>query len=862
MIIEDIIEKHPSYERLLRVISLATHIRTLIIPKIEIKGIPFSLQEKLIAVLEKEFKQNIQYSSRDSMEIRKYFQTTQLIDITQLSRIELIKILTNHDFTKTPKIFDLGQFTTIGDIITFWPIGKEHPIKVSYFGDEYETSYVYDEIYGSKYDISTTTIIGDLATLETKTSKSQLFESMKATETMPLNILFGGDMFDTYESKGQVAFDFNYPQLYFQRFDILEDEIKHKINQGHTIILNTKHTDKVPDSLKKYLLSDLMDLEAGFVSNQGKIMLLTDRELYGTVFLNKETNKLSSDRARKLLSELEGEIEVGDYVVHEDHGIGIYAGLKQEKYEQKVPAGFGKYIVNIIYEDYILIKYAEGDELYVPLSQLNKITKYIGTDSDEPRLTRLGKNEWANFKRKVKESIAIYAKELVADYAQREIATAPVINPEEDEYYKEFVDAFEYSETPDQIRSEKEILKDLSSENPMNRIIVGDVGFGKTEMAMRAAFKVVQTGKQVAVLCPTTVLAAQHEKVFMERFAAFPFKVSSVSRFNTKSHKKIVEELKEGKIDIIIGTHRLLSNDIQFKDLGLVVIDEEQKFGVKQKERLKKLKYGVHVLAMSATPIPRTLSMALSSIWDISLIQTPPEGRKSIQTIVSKMNWQDVANSIEQEVSRGGQVYFVHNRVRSIVSTFTRLQGLLPQVKFVYAHGQMETSKLEKAIADFYNKEFDCLVCTTIIENGIDMQNVNTIIIQNAQNFGLGQLHQLRGRVGRGDKQAYAYIFYDGEDIDKENADYMVTDTEDPEKQIIIKARQKKYKERLKALQEAEELGSGFKIASRDLEIRGAGNLLGKQQHGNINYIGYGLYMQLLAEEIERLKNIKTLATK
>jgi transcription-repair coupling factor (superfamily II helicase) len=308
-------------------------------------------------------------------------------------------------------------------------------------------------------------------------------------------------------------------------------------------------------------------------------------------------------------------------------------------------------------------------------------------------------------------------------------------------------------------------------------------------------------------------------------------------------------------IDIVIGTHRLLSNDIQFKNLGLLIMDEEQKFGVEQKEKIKKLKIGVHVLAMSATPIPRTLSMALSSICDISLIETPPQGRKSIKTIIEKMNWNEICKAIEFEVKRGGQVYFVHNSVQTIQSVYSRLKNLLPDVRFVFAHGQMETSRLEDAVEKFYAGDFDCLICTTIIENGIDMQNVNTIIIEHAQNFGLSQLYQLRGRVGRSDQQAYAYFFYDGEDVNTEDKEQLVEDQNNKGQFVVVKPHPKKYKDRLKALMEAEELGSGFNIASRDLEIRGAGNLLGKQQHGNINFIGYGLYMQLLAQEIEMLQS-------
>jgi len=854
MIIEGIIKNHSAYEKLLKLIKANKKNKSIVLEKIEIKGMPFSMQEIFIDAIGKDLRSNIVYASRDSLEVRKYFNTLQIIDLTQEKYTDIIHILNNHGFERVIKVLEPGTYSVLGDRIILWPIGNTHPVKTTYFGDVFESASLFDEIYGNTFTKINTIAIGDIKELITKIGFEQI--SGRSDYALYTNscLIFGGDLFDNYESESNINFDFQYPQLFFQRFDLLERDINQKIASGFEILINTKHGESLPKSIQKYLTKDFLNIEAGFVSIKSKILLLTDRELFGTVFLNKETSKLSSDRARKLLSELEGEIDIGDYIVHEDHGIGIYGGLSQEKYQQKIPAGFNKYITNVIYEDYILIKYAEGDELYVPINQINKITKYFGTDNMEPPLTRLGKNEWAVYKKKVTESILIYAKELVGNIAQREVAKSPSIELNDNTLYNDFVRDFPYTDTPDQIRSEKEILTDIQSKKPMNRLIVGDVGFGKTEVAMRAAFVAVQNGYQVAVLCPTTVLTAQHEKVFKERFANFNVKIASMSRFSASNNNKILTDLKSGAVDIVVGTHRLLSNDMQFKNLGLLIIDEEQKFGVKQKEKIKKLKFGVHVLAMSATPIPRTLSMALSSIWDISLIQTPPEGRKSIKTIVKKIDWNEIVKAIQVEIARHGQVYYIHNRVQTIQSTFSKLQTLLPDIRFVYAHGQMETKKLESAIKDFYDNKFDCLVCTTIIENGIDMKNVNTIIVEHAQNFGLAQLYQLRGRVGRSEKQAYSYFFYDGEDIEKKDEESVVEDMNNKGKYIILKAKERRYKDRLKALIEAEELGSGFVIASRDLEIRGAGNLLGKQQHGNINYIGYGLYMQLLANEIERLK--------
>jgi transcription-repair coupling factor (superfamily II helicase) len=418
--------------------------------------------------------------------------------------------------------------------------------------------------------------------------------------------------------------------------------------------------------------------------------------------------------------------------------------------------------------------------------------------------------------------------------------------------YEEFISDFPYKITKDQTQTELDVLNDLSLEKPMNRIIVGDVGFGKTEIAMRGAFKMVEGGYQVAVLCPTTVLTTQHEKVFKERFSKFGIRVESLSRLNSTAVKSNLVDLENGKIDIIVGTHRLLSNDIRFKNLGMIIVDEEQKFGVKQKEKLKQIEIGVHVLSMSATPIPRSLSMALSSIQDISIIQTPPEGRKSIENVVTKLDQDRVKTAIAQELKRNGQVYYVHNKVETIQSKASQISKLLPKAKVIFAHGQMNPNTLMKNVSEFYEGKFDILVCTTIIENGLDMPNVNTIIVEHAQNFGLGQLYQLRGRVGRGDKQGYAYFFYDGDVLTDDDSE-LEANIKNPTYLKRFRER-RKYRQRLKAIKESSELGAGFKLASRDLEIRGAGNLLGKQQHGNIKQIGYALYMQMLAEEIEKLK--------
>lgn len=849
MQLTELINKHPEYRRLLKDLkSESSRIFTVR----EVSGVPFTIQSALIKALAAEVDSGFLYANRDSQEIRKYIKTVQSIRFSEFNLRQIISICNNHNLVRVVKVLKVGEFALSGDVLSMWLPGYEHPMRLSYFGDEFESAAFYDEIYGRKYQECNAALFGDLSVFDAISTTSNLDIIHPSKNIAKVVLIFGGDSFDTYESDETYKFDYAYPQIFFRRFDILEQELEDKLDKGFDCKIFTKHKEVLPENLQKisFELSD--ELEAGIQSNILQIFYLTDRELFGTIYLNKVTKRLTTDKARKMLAELEGEIEINDYIVHEDYGIGIYMGIKQEKFEQRIPLDFGKFKTNIFYEDYILIAYAESDELYVPLSQINKITKYIGTEAGEPQVTRLGKVEWQNIKKKAKADIEKMAKELVSIYAKRALAKAPEINSEDNDDYDKFVSEFTYEETRDQLRADLDIKADLQLSRPMNRLIVGDVGFGKTEVAIRAAFRACASSFQVAVLCPTTVLTAQHEKVFIDRFKNTAFNVAAVSRLSKFDNKKVVENLANGKIDIVIGTHRLLSNDIEFKKLGLIIIDEEQKFGVKQKEKLKQLEFGVHVLSMSATPIPRTLSMALASIQEVSLISTPPANRKEIITVVEKMDLNKVIAAMSREIARGGQVYYLHNRVATIQSTYAKLSELMPHVRFVYAHGQMNPTELSKKMNDFYDKKYDCLICTTIIENGIDMPNVNTIIIEHAQNFGLGQLYQLRGRVGRSQQQAYAYLFYEGGSLEDDKKEIEKLQNPDLKR---MKIKELDYKKRLKAIMESQELGSGFRLASKDLEIRGAGNLLGKQQHGNIKYMGYGLYMQLLAEEIEKLKN-------
>jgi len=455
----------------------------------------------------------------------------------------------------------------------------------------------------------------------------------------------------------------------------------------------------------------------------------------------------------------------------------------------------------------------------------------VGLSEEPPKLSKLGGGEWARVKKRVKESVQDLAQGLIKLYAERE-ATEGFRFPEDTPWQKEFEDAFPYEETPDQIRAIEEVKRDMESSKPMDRLLCGDVGYGKTEVAIRAAFKAVNAGKQVAVLVPTTILAQQHSRTFMERFENYPINIGVLSRFQSPAEQKqIIKGLKSGAVDIVIGTHRLLSKDVEYHDLGLVIVDEEQRFGVVQKERLKEICKNVDVLTLTATPIPRTLHMALVGVRDMSLIETPPEDRFPVRTYV--MEWDDAAitQAIYRELGRQGQVYFVYNRIQGIDAMYQHLQSLVPDARIVIAHGQMDENRLEQVMLDFYNGEYDILLCTTIIETGMDISNVNTLIVYDADHLGLAQLYQLRGRVGRTNRVAYAYFTY--------RKDRILT--EDAEK-------------RLQAIKEFSELGSGLKIAMRDLEIRGAGNILGPEQHGFITSVGFEMYCNLLEEAIQQLK--------
>ena len=557
----------------------------------------------------------------------------------------------------------------------------------------------------------------------------------------------------------------------------------------------------------------------GFTSQSARILFITERDLTGSKASAKDGARMPSKR-KQAVDPLE--LRAGDFVVHEQHGIGRYVEMVQRT-------------IGGITREYLVIEYAAakrgqpGDQVFVPTDTLEQVSKYIGGES--PTVHRIGSGEWQKAKGRARKAVKQIAGELIRLYAARTSSPGFAFSPDTP-WQRELEDAFSYIETPDQLSTIEEVKRDMEKPYPMDRIICGDVGYGKTEIAIRAAFKAVQDGKQVAVLVPTTLLVQQHEKTFSERYAGFPLRVAGLSRFNSaKESKDILAELAAGSVDVVIGTHRLLSQDVVFKDLGLVVVDEEQRFGVEQKESLKKMRTTVDVLAMSATPIPRTLEMAVTGIREMSTITTPPEERHPILTYVGAAEDAQIRAAIHRELLRDGQVFYIHNRVESIDRTAAKIQELVPEARIRIAHGQMSEGALEDVILAFWNRDFDVLVCTTIVESGLDIANANTLIVERSDNFGLSQLHQLRGRVGRGRDRAYAYFLYP---------------PDQPLTEVAL--------DRLKTIATNTDLGAGMRVALKDLEIRGAGNLLGGEQSGHIADVGFDLYMRMVGEAVNDYK--------
>lgn len=617
-----------------------------------------------------------------------------------------------------------------------------------------------------------------------------------------------------------------------QVFDADMDEAAKflKEHKGYQITIATDYQERVKEVLSDYDIFDINFIKnitsQGTEIQDGKILLLTDRELF-----NKRQKEVPSNRKRHYKEKAEyiesiNDIKEGEYVVHSIHGVGVYKGLTKQEFDGQL-------------KDYLTIEYANKDKLHIPAEQINMLCRYRGSGQVKPKLSRMGGSDWENTKTRVKKEVETIAYDLLRLYARRKMKTGIEFAPDSP-LQLEMEDTFEYIETPDQLKSINQIKADMESPNPMDRLVCGDVGFGKTEVAMRAMFKAVTSLKQIAVIVPTTVLALQHYQTVSERFKPFGIDVELLCRFRSaKEKKETLKNLATGKCDVVIATHSLLQDNVIFKDLGLLVIDEEHRFGVRHKEKLKEFRENIDIISMSATPIPRTLYMSLSGIKDISVINTPPQNRLPIKTFVGEYNEQTVKNAILNELDRDGQVFYLYNRVETIEEFKLELQKLVPNARIAVGHGQLSEKHLEDVIIGFDNHDYDILLCTTIIENGLDIPNANTMIIHEADKLGLAQLYQLRGRVGRSEKQAYCYCLY------KKNKELSQEATE-----------------RLKAIREFTTLGSGYRIAMRDVEIRGVGNILGTKQHGHMINVGFDTYCQLLEETVNELKGEKVKANK
>ncbi len=596
------------------------------------------------------------------------------------------------------------------------------------------------------------------------------------------------------------------------RCERLEKEFNE--NDINTIFLNDEKLNSDYTIHKGIVYIVRGSLNKGFEYPDNKFIVFTDKELFGEEKKRKKVTKKKKGTKIQSFTDL----KIGDYVVHDNHGVAIFRGI-----EKMVTDGVSK--------DYLKLGYEDDGILYVSVNQLDMVQKYVSGGSSAPKINKLGGKQWSKAKAKAKKAIEILAKDLVELYAKRQQATGFVYS-KDNIWQTEFEDSFPYEETDDQLNAIHDVKEDMESTKVMDRLICGDVGFGKTEIAIRAAFKAVQDKKQVVFLVPTTILAQQHYQTFSKRMQNYPINVEMLSRFRTaKQQKEAIVGLEKGNVDIIIGTHRILSKDITFNDLGLIIIDEEQRFGVAHKEKLKSLKDNVDVLTLSATPIPRTLHMSMTGIRDMSVLEEPPRERMPVQTYVLEYDIESIKNAINRELARDGQVYYLHNRVNNIEEEASKLQSLIPHANVSFAHGQMSERELERVMLGFMKNEINVLVCTTIIETGLDISNVNTIIINDADHMGLSQLHQLRGRVGRSNKTSFAYLMYKKDKVLQEISE-----------------------KRLQTIKEFTEFGSGFKIAMRDLEIRGAGNLLGAQQHGHMDIIGYEMYCKLLDHAIKELK--------
>ena len=784
-----------------------------------------------------------------------------------------------------------GQFAVRGGIIDIYPLTEELPIRIEFWGDEVDSIrtfdvdsqrsvenleqiviYPADDRLGSDrkvsfinyFDPKDTLVFldeparllekGRLAENEVEKARENRAEEMERTGEMEeAPEFFTTDEIIKFLNKfcmiGMCALEMKCKPFFVKKrfgiqaksvnpynssFEMLTQDLKRLKRNGYRAVLisgSRTRAKRLAEDLRDYDLSSFYSedqerevnpgeimvcyghIEVGYEYPMIKFIVISESDIFGKT---KKKKKRKSYDGQKISSF--SDLKPGDYVVHENHGLGIYRGI--EKIE-----------VDKVTKDYMKISYADGGNLYILATQLDQIQKYASADAKKPKLNKLGGQEWHRTKSKVKTAVWQIAKDLVELYAVRQ-SKEGFVYEKDTVWQKEFEEMFPFEETEDQQLAIEATKRDMESPKIMDRLICGDVGFGKTEIAIRAAFKAVQENKQVVYLVPTTILAQQHYNTFVQRMKEFPVRVDLLCRFRTPAQqKKTIEDLKKGQVDIIIGTHRVLSKDVAFKDLGLLIIDEEQRFGVQHKEKIKKLKENIDVLTLTATPIPRTLHMSLIGIRDMSVLEEPPHDRRAIQTYVMEYNEELVKEAVYREMTRGGQVYYVYNRVNNIAEVTAELQRLLPDAKVAFAHGQMKERELEEIMMGFMNHEIDVLVSTTIIETGLDIPNVNTMIIHDANQLGLSQLYQLRGRVGRSNRNAFAFLMYKKNTLLKETAE-----------------------KRLQAIREFTDLGSGYKIAMRDLEIRGAGNLLGQAQSGHMEAVGYDLYCKMLNEAVLRLK--------
>ena len=837
------------------------------------------------------------------------FRSTPLKEGATIERDGLIKALFDNAYERVETVATPGEYVSRGGIIDFFSPTSETPIRADFFGDTIESLRTFDPVtQKSIARIDSAVIIPgrenladpnfckmsladylspdtlliydepDAVALKGKqffqeVEEGFLFAKKKTPSSiipaLPSNHLLQAGLKRTVidleslsigSDRNAKRFMFNIPALSslgLGRFGQSFADGIERLNQlrtDHSLIVAVRNQIQMdrfkrifddynlpfslwdaatPVSFPAPVFLAIGDIAEGFSLPQLKTIFLTDEVLSGHSGKKKGPSKDVADN-RSLLFASISDLKIKDAVVHTDHGIGIYLGIKRLMVSQEEWKKGGEKLE----ADFLQLEYAGGDKLYVPLDALNRVQKYIGSEGSAPPLDKLGgSSRWARTKEKVKKGIIEMTQELLNLYAERAVAEGHAFVPTA--HLQEFAAAFPYEETPDQMLAIEEIIKDMQSDKPMDRLICGDVGYGKTEVAMRAAFLAAMDNKQVAVLVPTTLLAMQHGETFTKRFSPFPVKVVVLSRFRSHSEQKaILSDLKKGAIDIVIGTHRLLGKDVSFLDIGLIIVDEEHRFGVRHKERLKQLRKEVDVLTLTATPIPRTLQMAMAAMRDMTVIATPPVNRLSIRTVLAPFDPKLIREIVFRELVRGGQVFFVHNRVHNIVAIGEMLATLIPEAKIGIAHGQMPEHHLEDVITKFINKEYTLLLTTTIIESGLDIPSANTIIINNADKFGLAELYQLRGRVGRSDEQAYAYLLVQEE--------AMMTET---------------ARLRLTALQEFSELGAGFKIAARDLEIRGAGSLLGSEQSGQVAAVGFDLYLKMIEERAQELRGTVTVKT-